>query len=308
MSIVTLTGDNSYEIRRVLNEQINLHTTGRDQLAIERIDATLLPADAVAEVVARLDSPSLFSGHRLVIIRDLSLNPDLSDQVIEILDMPLSFTNVIIVDPHLDRRSKLYKALMNKTDLREFKVLKEPELVSWIMKTVDKRNGKITRSDATFLAERSGLNQEQVSQEINKLLVLNPTITRNWIELLVEPSIDSTIFNLTDAAFTKQKAKVLTIYNEQRRLGNQPIKIIGSISWQLHLLALVKAGGGKQSEEIADTARLKPWSVSKAKQLVRGISQQELINAVEQLLAIDDRSKTVALNTDDALKYYLLSL
>ncbi len=308
MSIITLTGDNTYEIRHALNKQINMHTTERDQLAIERIDATLLPADKVAAVVARLDSPSLFSGHRLVIIRDLSLNPDLSDQMIEILDVPPSITDVIIVDPHLDRRSKLYKALKNKTNFREFKVLKEYELISWIIKTVDERSGKISRSDATFLADRSGLNQERVSQEIDKLLVLSPTITRPLIELLVEPSIDSTMFNLTDAAFAKQKAKALTIYDEQRRLGVQPIQIIGSISWQLHLLALVKSSGEKQSEEIADAAKLNPWSVNKAKQLVRGISQKELIKAVEKLLIIDDRSKSTAFNTDDALKHYLLSL
>lgn len=308
MSIITLTGDNTYEIRHALNKQINMHTTERDQLAIERIDATLLPADKVAAVVARLDSPSLFSGHRLVIVRDLSLNPDLSDQMIEVLDVPPSITDVIIVDPHLDRRSKLYKALKNKTNFREFKVLKEYELISWIIKTVDERSGKISRSDATFLADRSGLNQERVSQEIDKLLVLSPTITRPLIELLVEPSIDSTMFNLTDAAFAKQKVKALTIYDEQRRLGVQPIQIIGSISWQLHLLALVKSSGEKQSGEIADAAKLNPWSVNKAKQLVRGISQKELIKAVEKLLIIDDRSKSTAFNTDDALKHYLLSL
>ena len=88
MSVTTLCGSNSYEISLSLNQRLEqfLNHSGNDDSGIERIDATTIDDASGGEIINRLMSPSLFATRKLVVIRDLSKNTQLSEQFIEWLD------------------------------------------------------------------------------------------------------------------------------------------------------------------------------------------------------------------------------
>ena len=315
MSVTTLCGSNSYEISLSLNQRLEqfLNHSGNDDAGIERIDASTIDDAIGGEIINRLMSPSLFASHKLVVIRDLSKNTQLSEQFIEWLDGDMASdqsSDVIILDPTLDGRSKLYKSLKTKTDFKEFKPLQAALLATWVTKYVNDHKGVIGNSDANYLVNRAGLDQMRLASEIDKLLTHAPSITTDAINLLVEPNIDSTTFDLADAVFARDRAKALRLYQEQRQRRVEPILIIGSLSWQLHLLILVKlADSSLSSDQIAAAAGLNPWSVSKARQLAKEISAQDLKSAIEKLLIIDRKSKSMrGYNSDDALQHFLLSV
>ena len=139
MSVTTLSGSNSYEISLTLNQRLEqfLNTKGNDSSGIERIDATTLDNESGGEIINRLWSPSLFALNKLVVIRDLSKNSVLSEQFTKWLEGNTTddqTTDIIILDPFLDGRSKLYKTLKTKTDFKEFKPLNSALLPNWVTK------------------------------------------------------------------------------------------------------------------------------------------------------------------------------
>ncbi|MGH7234548.1 MAG: DNA polymerase III subunit delta, partial [Candidatus Saccharimonadales bacterium] len=291
-----------------------LEASGEDESAIERLDAPSIENDKIAEIIARLDSPSLFAPKKLVMIRNLSQNDEFSQKFIDWLELQTKDdqqTEVLIINPNLDGRSKIYKELKAKTDFREYLPLKEPQLSQWVLKQVNEAGGSIETSMANYLVELVGPDQQRLASEIEKLLLYEPKITRSSIDLLVEPGIDSTTFQLADAAFARNDpVKALRLYQEQRKQRIEPVIIIGSLAWQLHLIALVKsADANSTAEQIANESGFNAWPVSRAMRLSASISHQDLVRAVDKLALIDSKSKSApGYNIDDALQYYLLSI
>jgi DNA polymerase III delta subunit len=80
------------------------------------------------------------------------------------------------------------------------------------------------------------------------------------------------------------------------------------LAWQLHVLALIKTAGSRSAEQIAAQAKLNPFVVRKSQGLARHLSLEQLKQLIEELLQVDLKLKTVAVDADEALQLYLLRL
>lgn len=304
MSVTTLTGANRFLIDQELQNRISSFTAANGDMGVERIDAEGLEAD---DVLARLGAQSLFAQKKITVIRNLSKNRELAEQFSSVLDQPPQDTEIVLLEPKIDGRGKLYKTLKTKTDFKEFSELKPPLLTDWVIKAVQERGGSINRQVAEHLVNKAGPNQQLLSSEIDKLLLYSKDITKETIDLLVVPNILSTTFDLANAVFSHQRERALKLYQDQCALKIEPVVIIGSLAWQLHLLALVKSTD-KSADQIARDVGMSPWTISKTRQLAAGISSSEIKRAIALLLAIDTKSKSESLNIDDALKLYILKI
>ncbi len=306
MSVITLAGSNSYLIENELNVRLKSFIASSGEIGVERIDASVANPN---DVLPRLSSPSLFAAEKITVIRGLSANKEFSEQFINLLEQPYPYeTDILVVEPRIDARSRLYKTLKQKTDFKLFNELRPYELSKWIIKSVASREGSISANVAEYLVERVGPNQEQIDNEIEKLILYDKEITKANIDLLVEPSIGSTTFDLAQAAFSHDVHKAIGLYLEQRALRVDPAIIIGSLAWQINLLALVKSDPSKSDEQLAKDNGINPWAISKAKRLAKDINTSDLVYAVDKLLEIDSKSKSTSINIDDALLYYLLKI
>ena len=213
-----------------------------------------------------------------------------------------------MVEPKLDKRLAYYKFLKKKTDFREYPELDMNGMAQWLVAEAKSKDGTISLSDARYLAERVGVNQQLLDGEIEKLLLYSPQITRQTIDLLTEPNPQSTIFELLESAFAGNTRQAIRLYEEQRSMKVEPIQIIAMLAWQLNVLAIVKTAGSKSSQEIAKEAKLNPYVVSKSQGIARKLSLPEIKILVSDLLEIDTSSKRTSIDTDDALKHYILKL
>lgn len=118
----------------------------------------------------------------------------------------------------------------------------------------------------------------------------------------------SRVFELLDAAFEGNKKRALKLYDEQRAQKVEPQAIMAMISWQLYLLGIVKYSGGKQAGEVAADLSMNPYPVSKAARLASKLSEEKLKSLVNEAYKIDWKSKTSALNLDEALKTYIVTM
>jgi DNA polymerase III delta subunit len=214
----------------------------------------------------------------------------------------------VIVEPKLDKRLGYYKTLKARTEFKEFPEPDAGGLASWLVAQAGREGAKLSSADARYLVERVGSNQQLLNNELDKLLLAGPSITRGVIDRLTEPNPQSTIFELLDAAFSGRARRALDLYTEQRALKVEPQQIIAMLAWQLHILAIVKTAGSRSADEIAKQARLSPFAVRKSQGIARQIELPRLKSLIKALLDIDRRSKRTALDLDEALQTFILKL
>lgn len=305
--VITLTGPNSFVLKRELDVLVRAFLAEHGDMGLERVDGDEAEADRISEALTSL--PFLVS-RKLVVLRSGSANKKFAENVEKMLSesgIPET-TNVVIVEPKLDKRSSYYKYLKKATDYREFAELDANGLALWAVAEAGAAGGSLNLANARFLIERTGTNQEALSHELAKLLLYQSDITRTTIELLAESSPQSTIFELLEAAFAGNAKRAMALYQEQRTLKVEPQQIIAMLAWQLHILALIKTAGNRTPDTIASDAKISPYVAKKTANVARSISLPRLKDLITNLLTIDTRLKRESLDADEALQNYLLQL
>jgi len=303
MSATTLVGNNSFLVEQYISDRVEQFNLEHSHWGIEHINAADIDC---SEIISKISSVSLFSDTRLLILHDIAQNNQFVDCVDELL-ANLNNSELIIVEPKLDGRSKLYKKLQVLTNFKQLNQLSFPALINWVVEYVKTKQATISRGDAEYLIDKIGLNQLLCYQELNKLIIYNPHIDQVSIDLLVVAQPRSTIFDLVKAAFSHNHKRVNVLYQELRASGEDTSKIVGLLTWQLHLLASVKTASTKSTNSIASDLGANPKTINETKNIAKSIGFFELQQIIHRLLDIDDKSKRQAINIDDALLYFLLS-
>lgn len=303
--IATVTGDNdasrSAEVRRMLSEFVARY----GDMAVERLDAEEVSYERIQEAVASM--PFLVE-RKLVLLRQPSQNKEFVDGFEAWITAVPDETDVLIVEPKLDRRSVYFKQLKKYTEFKDFTALDANALVAFAVSYTSKQQGLLSTTNARLLIDRIGPNQLQLEHELDKLVAFEPTITSDTIKRLTEASPQSSIFDLIQATFGGNGKYALKLYEEQRTLGVEPKQIIAMLAWQLHLLALAKVGANKTADSIARDAKLNPFTVKKSQTLASNISLRDLQSSIQELRELDTRLKRESMSVDEAVKYFIVSV
>ncbi len=303
--IITLTGNNNFMLSRELEQLKSKFISESGDLAYEKLDGEEVAAERLIEAANSL--PFLIP-QKLVVLRAPSAQKQFTENIESILKAVPETTQLVILEPKIDKRSVYFKVLKAKTDFRELNELDQGKLSNWIVQYAKDAGGTIKTVDAQYLIERIGQNQQMIAGELDKLLNFEANIARQSIDLLTEPSPQSTIFTLLDAAFSGKAQKVVEIYLEQRKQKVEPQQIIAMLAWQLHVLAVVKTAGDKSIDQIAKEAKLNPFVVRKTMNIARQISLPKLKKLIAEALKLDVAVKSENIDTDEALQEYMLSL
>lgn len=303
--IVTLTGGNDFLRTHELAALAAAFVAEHGDMAVERLDGEETPADRLRESV---ESLPFLTPRKLVILREPSRQKAFAEQIEAVLAVVADSTDLILVEPKLDKRLAYYKTLKKQTDFREFAELDTVGLASWASQYAAEQGGQLSPTDARRLLDRVGSNQQLLKSELDKLLQYDPHITGQSIELLVERLPQSTVFELLDAAFAGNHERALQLYHEQRALKVEPLAILAMLVWQLHVLAVVKAAGQRSPDDIARGAKLSPFVVRKSQHITHRLSGPQLKSLLADLLNIDVRLKTTAIDPDEALQLFFLKV
>lgn len=302
---VTLTGTNNYALSAEQRKLAAAFIAEHGDMALERLDGDEVTFERISEALTSLP---FLSSKKMVVIRQGSANKQFTERAEGLLTNVPETTDVLLIEPKLDKRSAYYKYLKKATDYREFNELDPAGLARWLVATAKQQGGSLTAADAAFLVSRIGANQQLLANELDKLLLYNADVTRESIGLLTEPTPQSTIFELLDAAFAGNTNRALTLYAEQRALKVEPQQIIAMLAWQLHICALIKVAGERSPEAIAAEAKVSPYVVKKSVSIARRLNLASLKKLIADLVEIDRRSKRETFNVDDALQHFILTM
>jgi DNA polymerase-3 subunit delta len=303
--ITTLAGLNSFRLTQELQKRISDFIKTSGDFGLERFRAG---ESDYAKLAESIQAMPFLADRRMVVIEAPSENKQLAEKIDEFLALANEQTEVLFVESKFDKRSSIYKVLKKKTEFVEYNELDESDLLRWIVDFAEEQGGSIGSSEARYLLQRVGLNQLRLSNELLKLLSYRPQVSRQNIELLTVSTPQSTVFELLEAAFAGNSAKMLTIYEDQRRQKVEPQAILALLVWQLHALAVVKAAGSAPAASIASASKLNPFVVRKTQTLARGISADKIKKLVRSALELDVRLKSEQIDANAALQNLLLSI
>ena len=303
--IKTFTGTNSFSLRLQLDSLTNAFVAEHTDMALERLDGE---EDSYERMREAVESMPFLTSQKLVILHDPSRQKKFTEEIDAFLQSVAETTEVIIVEAKLDKRLSYYKTLKKKTEFKEFNELDANGLARWASEYAKQGGCHLTIADANFLVDRVGISQQNIAQEVDKLSLTGATISRQVIENLTEPTPQSTIFELIEAAFSGNSKRMIALYAEQRAMKVEPQQIIAMLTWQLHVLTLVKTAGSRSPEAVAKEAKLNPFVVKKSAAVARKLSIVELKRMVQDLLIIDMRLKREAIDADEVLQHYLLQM
>jgi DNA polymerase-3 subunit delta len=303
--VITLTGENDVLRQAALQQLVDSFVAEHGDMALERLDGEEASYDRMHEAVQSL--PFLVP-RKLVVLRAPSANKEFTEKFEQFTDDIAETNDVVLVEPKLDKRLSYYKQLKRDTSFQEFAVLDGSGLARFLVDYAKAQDGALSANDARLLIDRVGQNQLTLQHEVEKLLAYDPKISRQSIELLTERTPQSSIFELLDAAFAGNAKRAMDLYDEQRALRVEPQQIVAMIVWQLHILAIVKAAGSRDTDTIAKQAKISPFTVRKTQGLARRISLAQLKKLVSDLRSFDVRLKSEGLDADEVTRYYLLNL
>ncbi|HSX27183.1 MAG TPA: DNA polymerase III subunit delta [Patescibacteria group bacterium] len=303
--ITTLTGSNYFRTNEKLHELVSDFIRQYGDLALEKVDGEEAEFDKIRE---SLQSLPFLATRKLVVLRSPGAQKQFLDQFENLLAEIPETTDVILVEPKLDKRSVYYKFLKRKTDFHELTELDEYGLSTWLVQKAKNDGGKLNLTDAKYLIDRVGTNQQLLNSELEKLLTFDLEISRKNIDALTESVPQSTVFQLLDAALNNRAKQAMELYAEQRAQKVEPFAILAMLVWQLHILAIIKTAGSRSDAEIASEAKINPYVVRKSRLIAGKLTEPELKNLIKSLSALDIKLKTENIDADEALMNLFLQI
>ena len=303
---IALAGSNWYGIKSHSDELISEFVKKYGDISLEKIDAA---ETEFAEILSAVESLPFLVAKKMVVIKDLSANKTAAENLEQIINGAGEETELLIVEPAVDKRTSYYKQLKNLTTFHEYSELNEEDLAKWLVSEAKIRSAHLTMPDARFIVQRAGTDQLKLSHELDKLAQYDSKITKAAIEKLVDEVPASTVFNLIDSVFAGNLAKALKIYDDQRKLRVEPQAIHGLLVWQMHAVNLAcTAPPGVSSSELAKESGISPFVMQKSVRIAQQMGRQKVSDFMQLLRDIDFRAKRQTFDYDEALRFAIISL
>lgn len=303
--ISVLSGENSFALQHDLRQIVREFVAEHTDIALEQFDGEEAEFDRMRE---SLQSLPFLASKKLVVLRSPSGNKQFAEAAEGLFEGLPDSTDLVIVETKLDKRTAYYKLLKKQKNFQQYDELDAHGLARWLVTFAKEQGATLSQSDATYLVNRISINQQLLSNEVVKLAQYEPAITRQTIDLLTEKTPQSTIFELLDAALSGNAKKALELYQEQRAMKVEPQQILALLGWQLHILAVVKAAGDRDPNQIAKDAKINPYVVRKSQGIARRMSLSELKQLVHDTYVLDVRLKSEGIDADDAIQNLLITI
>lgn len=303
--ITTISGGNRFAVQHMLKQLKDDFIKQHGSAGIETYSGAELTAQMLTSLVG---GATLFAAQRLIIIKNLSANKPLSEQIANLASQVSSEVSLVIVEDTLDKRTAFYKLLKKLGDFNELGELSESAIQAWIIDYTTELGGTIGSSVARTLYQYVGSDQLALSNELAKLVAFNPKITETSVQELVAKSSEQTVFQLLDAVLGNQPRVALDILQNLEYSFEDPFAIINMLIWQTQIAAVVISADNRTDGEIAKQAQLNPYVVSKTRRLVKNLNRTRLNKLVEAVSRLDVTIKSKPINPWRLLEQTIVSL
>jgi DNA polymerase III delta subunit len=282
-------GPNTYMLRKKLRQMTTtyIEKSGSD-FGLERIDGATVTAEKLR---ANLQASPFLANSRLVIIENLGKNKIVNAKIERIVSDVPSTTVAVFVETEPDARTSYYKDMLKLAQPAFFEALPQSKLMSWTKSEIERFGGTAERDAINMLLDMTNGDQWRLSEEIQKVVNYDPSVTPATVTLLVEAGLDQNVFDLVDAMTGGRDSDALRVYQKLLLAREDEFKILGMIEWQLRNLLLAKAAGQIPSAELAKVAGMSPYAAGKMQTASRRYDIEILKSAYKNAVDTEDAMK-----------------
>jgi DNA polymerase-3 subunit delta len=216
------------------------------------------------------------------------------------LEDPAPFTVLVIEATQLDQRMKwgkllAEKALVVECGLGENLSERQGAVVALARAMAKEEGVEFERGAAEDLAEFVAADLMRLKTEIEKLTTFaaaRKQIRREDVSALVVSEKTTTVWELADMLATRQGKKALEFLDRLLREGEQPLQMLGAITWMYRkLVEASEVRGVSNGWQAARALGMRPEQAELALQSARKIPKPRLMAGLRALQRADDRLK-----------------
>ena len=228
-------------------------------------------------------------------------NRDLAvEQLDAYLENPAPFTVLVLEASGLDQRMKLGKLLAEKTLVVEVGLGEKPEerqgAAVALAHVIAKEQGvEFENGAAEDLADFVAADLMRLKTEIDKLGTYaadRKLIRQHDVSVLVVSEKTTTVWELADMLASRQPKKALEFLNRLLRDGEEPLSMLGAMTWMYRkLIEASEVKGVTNGWQAARVLGMRPEQAELALQSAKKISKARLLDGLRALQKADDRLK-----------------
>jgi DNA polymerase-3 subunit delta len=260
---------------------------------IARLDGSNIDAQ---KLVVEIVNMNLFAPNRLIVLTDTSKNKPAWTALGENLTRVPAETELVIVEPSPDKRTKTFKQLSKLARTRQFASLKNQDLVDFVLREAADSRVEIKRPAADELIIYTGGDPWRIASEISKFRALDRVVTVEAVRATVEPVLEASAFKLLDDLMSGRRDAALAELSQLRR-SEDANRFFGLLSSQILALAVAVNSGGKNSAEIARETGIHSFVISKMLTAARRLSPRD-VRKMSLILAETDAKLTTTSGAD----------
>lgn len=272
---------------------------------VEGINYISLDATSANSLLAEMNTPAFGYEKKLIIIKKPELLKrgsklkDLQEKLDDYLNKNIEYITqnliLVIIEEKVDKL-KITTTLEKYAEMCNFEKLKPAQIVKRLKTICNQYSVNVEEKDLMYLVDICGTSMQNLINEIRKLIEYagtGETITKEAIDKLAIPQIESVIFNLTDELGNKNITKSIEILHNLL-YQKEPIQMI-LITLYRHFkkLYLVKLAN-TEGKDIKDVLDLKPnqiFLISKYRKQAEYFSTENLRNILKDFTMLDQQSK-----------------
>ena len=252
----------------------------KDKIKIEEDNIITfdLNFDSISSVLVEASTVSMFSDKKLIICDNssfLTASKVISDNEQKDLTKYLEnqFKDVYIIfivrDEKIDSRKKISKLVNKVSKVYDCNKIESYRLSNYLGDYIRDKGYSISSSSIELIISKVGYELSNIIKELDKMFIYkgNDTkITKEDIDEVITNNLEKNIFELTNAIVNKEKNKINDIYNDLIKSGEDPIKLIVTLSNQFRLIMQVKLmrSGGYSEKEIVTILKEHPYRINLA--------------------------------------------
>lgn len=229
------------------------------------------------DIIAEAQTFPFLAERRVVLVRnaDRYEAESFSKPMLAYLESPCETTAMLLVAPHVDKRTKFYKLCEKAGQIVECPELNEREALDWVRREVEARGKTIEPVAVRELVHRAGLHLSDLNNAINVLTGYIGDAPRIGQEDVIRACADvaeEEVWALTDSIASSEIGSALAALRRLLNFGKEPDELMGMINWLLTSAYAVAIAGGKEP-------KISPYVATKIRPLANKLGIRKLRDA-----------------------------
>ena len=287
---------------------------------VENVIKINFEEDNINTLLVEASTVSMFSDKKLIICDNssfLTSSKSLTDNELEDLTRYLEnqFEDVYIIfivrEEKIDSRKKISKLITKVSKVYVCNKIENYRLSNYLSDYIRDNGYSISSESVELIISKVGYELSNIIKELEKLFIYkgkDSKITKEDIEEVVTNNLEKNIFELTNAITNREKNKINKIYNDLIKSGEDPIKLVVTLSNQFRLIMQVKImrNSGYSEKEIVSTLKEHPYRINLAMKNIYDIN--ELKKILLKLSKLDEDIVTGKVDKYFGFEMFLLYL